>query len=494
MQKRYIIALDEGTTSARALVYDVYKNEIVKIVNKPLKSIFPNPGWVEQNLNEIFAAQSSALSEAVILSGIKPDEIFSIGITNQRETVALWDSKTGEACCNAVVWQCRRTAKICEKLQKKGYGTLIREKTGLKIDAYFSASKIRWMLDNSDKAQEVLKKGTLKAGTIDSYLIWRLTGNHYTDVTNASRTMLLNIKTLEWDKELLKLFDIPCDILPKVLDCDSVFGETLFLGKPVLLSGVLGDQQAALFGQGCVNIGEGKNTYGTGCFMLMNTGDNIVYSDNGLLATVAWRAFGNTKYALEGSVFNAGSSVSWLKNNLNLIKKSSDTQELAESVKDTGGVYLVPAFTGLGAPYWDMEVKGAISGITLSTTKAHIVRAVLESIAYSSKDVFNCMEKDSNISLSELKVDGGASTNDFLMQFQSDILNIPLLRPKCIESTAMGAIYMSGLKSGAFSGLNDIIARIEYDKEFKPVMDENMRQEKYRGWIKAVKNALVKKI
>lgn len=491
MVKRYIIALDEGTTSARALIYDAFKNEITRIVNKPLKSVFPNPGWVEQNPNEIFAAQSSALSEAVILSGIKPQEIFSIGITNQRETVALWDAETGEPCCNAVVWQCRRTSKMCEDLIKNGYENLIKEKTGLRIDAYFSATKIRWMLDNCKKAKDALNKGTLKAGTVDSYLIWRLCGNHYTDVSNASRTMLLNIKTLEWDGELLKLFNIPVEILPKVLPSDSIFGETSILGKSVTLSGCLGDQQAALFGQGCFNAGEGKNTYGTGCFMLMNTGENIVYSENDLLATVAWRAFDKTIYALEGSVFNAGSSVSWLKNNLNLIQKASDTEGLANSVQDTGGVYVVPAFTGLGAPYWNMEAKGLITGLTLSTTKAQIVRAVLESIAYSAKDVLKCMETDSGISLNLLKVDGGASLNNFLMQFQSDILNITLKRPKCIESTAMGAIFMSGLKSGAFSGPDDILQRIEYDKEFYSAMDEKAREDKYNGWLSAVNKALI---
>lgn len=490
MAKRYIIALDEGTTSARALIYDVFKNDITRIVNKPLKSLFPHPGWVEQNPNEIFAATSSALNEAVILSGIKPSEIFSIGITNQRETVALWDAETGEACCNAIVWQCRRTSLMCDNLIKDGYEDFIKKKTGLKIDAYFSASKIKWMLDNCEKAKEALKKGTLKAGTVDSYLIWRLSGNHFTDVTNASRTMLLNIKTLQWDEELLKLFGIPKEILPNVLPSDGLFGETSISGKPVALCGCIGDQQAALFGQGCFNPGEGKNTYGTGCFMLMNIGENIVYSKNQLLTTVAWQVSDKTVYALEGSVFNAGSSVSWLKNSLKLIQKNTETEELANSVQDTGGVYVVPAFTGLAAPYWNMDARGLITGLTLSTTKAHLVRAVLESIAYSTKDVLKCMEEDSGISLCGLKVDGGASMNNFLMQFQADILDKMLRRPKCIESTAMGAIYMSGLKSGAFKSKEEILPKIEYDKEFSSAMDENTRKNKYDGWLNAVKKAL----
>lgn len=494
MLKRYVIAIDEGTTSARALIYDIVKNEIIRTATKPLRSVFQKPGWVEQDPNEIYSKVFSALSEAVILSNIKPEEIFNIGITNQRETVLLWDADTGEPCGNAIVWQCRRTAKICAELVSSGYENLIKEKTGLKIDPYFSASKIKWMLENFPKAKTLLNKGKLKAGTIDSYLIWRLTnGNHFTDITNASRTMLFNIKSLSYDEELLKIFNIPIEILPKVLPSDSVFGETNIFGKPVMISGVLGDQQAALFGQGCFKTGEGKNTYGTGCFMLLNTGEKIVYSKSGLLTTIAWQACGKTCYALEGSVFNAGSSVTFLKNNLQLIKSSAETEALANSVPDTAGVYVIPAFTGLGAPYWNSDAKGLITGLTLSATKAHLVRAVLESIAYSSKDVLDCMEADSGIKISELKVDGGASANNFLMQFQSDILNLTLKRPKCIESTALGAIFMSGLKSGAFKSLNDILRRIKYDKEFVSVMDGKTRQQKYKAWKDAVKQCLINK-
>ncbi|MBQ2712043.1 MAG: glycerol kinase GlpK [Clostridia bacterium] len=490
--KRYIIALDEGTTSARAAIFDLEEHAFIKIVNAPFDQIYPQAGWVEHDLNQLYAAQIAALNDAVILSGINPSEILSIAITNQRETVAAWNSDTGKPVCNAIVWQCRRTADACDELKKNGYDEIIVQKTGLLPDAYFSATKIQWIIKNVPEAKKLLDEGKLRVGTIDSYLIWRLTNgkSFVTDYTNASRTMLFNIHSLSWDDELLALFGVPKEILPKVIACDEIAGTTTVLGKEIPVCGVAGDQQAALFGQGCFTEGSAKNTYGTGCFLLMNTGSKPITSKEGLLTTVGFVLKDRVNYALEGSIFNAGSAVQWLRDEMQILKKASDSERYSNTVPDTGGVYVVPAFTGLGAPYWDMDARGTIVGITRGTNKYHIVRAVIESMAYSTVDVLNAMKKDGGLSLSVLSCDGGASGNNFLMQFQADMLNVSTIRPKCVESTALGAVYLSALGMGAFKSVDDITSCIKRDRVFTPSMSEEDRIQKYAGWKEAVKRSL----
>lgn len=490
--KRYLVALDEGTTSARAAVYDVQSNRILRVVNQPFRQIYPQAGWVEHDINELYAAQIKALNEAVILAGIRPGEIISLGITNQRESVVLWDDRTGEPLCNAIVWQCRRTADACRRLRSEGYGEMIQARTGLIPDAYFSATKIAWILRHCAGAGELLKARHLKAGTIDTYLVWRLTDGrqHVTDVTNASRTMLYNIHTMDWDAELLRLFGIPREILPAVIDSDGSAGETNVLGCTIPIFGIAGDQQAAMFGQCCFQPGMAKNTYGTGCFLLMNIGEKPAVCEKNLLTTVAYRAGGRTAYALEGSVFNAGSAVQWLRDELQIIGSAEDTQRLALSVPDTGGVYVVPAFTGLGAPYWDMNARGTIVGITRGTGRAHLTRAVLEAMAYSTLDIAREMSAGCRTPVIELSCDGGGSNNDFIMQFQADMLRCSIVRPACTEVTALGAIYLSGLGSGVFKNLEEISALKNEESVFVPRMEEGERERLYRGWRRAVERSL----
>lgn len=496
MQKRYIIALDEGTTSCRTLIYDTLTQKIVAVKNKPFEQIFPHEGWVEHNATEIWNAQFSTLVEACgAVPGFKFSQVYGIGITNQRETVVAWDRRTGEPICNAIVWQCRRTAKMIEETLSVTQKNNITEKTGLIPDAYFSGSKIAWILDNVDGARQLADDGNLMVGTIDTWLIYKLTDGEtfVTDVTNASRTMLFNIHTLDWDEELLGYFNIPRNILPGVVMSSGVVGSAKIFEQSIPISGIAGDQQSALFGQCCFNRGEAKNTYGTGCFILMNTGSVPMKSKNRLLTTIAWGVDGQITYALEGSIYNAGASVQWLRDQLGFIKNSEDSEKCALEVNDTEGVYVVPAFTGLGAPYWDMNARGIITGLTRGANKNHIVRATLESIAYSAKDIFEAMESDSGIDLQTLRVDGGASKNDFLMQFQADLLGCELQRPASIESTALGAVYLAGLSTGAFRDYDDIRHINEIQKTFNRTMSKKDIKTRLDGWHKAVKLALTNK-
>ncbi len=493
MNKKYIIALDQGTTSSRCIIFD-RKGNIVSSAQKEFDQIFPCSGWVEHDANKIWKTQLTVTMEALEKAGIDITDVDSIGITNQRETVVVWDKNTGEPIYNAIVWQCRRTASYCDELKEKGYLPLIRNKTGLIIDAYFSATKIKWILDNVAGARERAVNGELLFGTIDTWLLWKLTNKevHATDYSNASRTMLYNINELCWDKELLLLFDIPQSMLPKVLPSSGIFGYTssLVLGACVPVTGIAGDQQAALFGQTCFDEGDAKNTYGTGCFMLLNTGDKPRINDDGLVSTIAWGIDKEVTYALEGSVFIGGAVIQWLRDQLGIISSSADSELVASQVADTEGVYLVPAFTGLGAPWWDQYAKGTLFGISRGTTAAHIVRASLESIAFQSYDVMKAMEKSAAISIKELKVDGGASANDLLMQFQSDILNTKLSRPACIESTALGAAYLAGLATGFFKNKADIKKMKAVSKSFIPSMNTKTVSEKIQGWHNAVKRTL----
>src|SRR6056297_1391698 len=491
--KRYILALDQGTTSSRAILFDK-SGKIVSLAQKEFRQYYPKPGWVEQDPMEIWGSQSGVAKEAIETAGIDCKEIEAIGITNQRETTVVWDKSSGKPVCNAIVWQCKRTASICEELVEAGYGKMIREKTGLVVDAYFSGSKIKWILDNVDGARERAQRGELLFGTVDTWLLWNLTRGkvHATDVSNASRTMLFNIKSLEWDEELLEALGIPASMLPEIVDSSGTAGyadPNLFGGEKIPVAGIAGDQQAALFGQGCFRMGMAKNTYGTGCFMLMNTGEKIVTSDKGLLTTVAWRKGGKTHYALEGSVFMAGAIVQWLRDEMRLIENASDSETAAGKVPDNGGVYLVPAFVGLGAPHWDMYARGAIVGLTRGSSNAHVIRATLESIAYQTRDVIECMETDSGIETKELKVDGGACANDFLMQFQSDILGIPAIRPKIIETTARGSAFLAGLAVGFWKNKKDILNNFDVDRTFEPDMEASRRDALYGGWKKAVDRA-----
>lgn len=468
--------------------------QIVCIKSKPFSQVYPKPGWVEHNPQEIWDSQVDVLRDAVRNSGISPAEIASIGITNQRETVVLWDKNTGEPVYNAIVWQCRRTAALCDALKDRGLANIIQEKTGLVVDAYFSATKIKWILDNVEGVRSKAEKGELLAGTIDTWLIWKLTGGkvHVTDYSNASRTMLFNIYSLEWDKELLEEFGIPLSILPCVVPSSGVVGEISesILGVSIPISGIAGDQQAALFGQACFERGCAKNTYGTGCFILMNTGRMPVKSKNNLLTTIAWDIGEGVEYALEGSVFNAGSSIQWLRDGLKLIDSAPQSDIDAEKVTDTGGVYVVPAFTGLGAPYWDPYARGTIIGITRGTIREHIIRATLESIAYQSRDVFEAMKMDCGFELKELNVDGGASVSPFLMQFQADILGISVKRPLVTETTALGAAFFAGLGAGFWSSKDEIRNTWVTDKVFAPKMDEKDREQRYSDWKRAVERAM----
>ena len=491
MAKKYIIALDQGTTSSRAIVYDKDAHPVGS-KQREFTQYYPHPGWVEHDAEELFKCQLKVMESVLIDNDIKFDEIAAIGITNQRETVVIWDKATGKPVYHAIVWQCRRTADICEKLSKDGYDEIIKEKTGLLIDAYFSGTKIKWILDNVPGVRERAEKGELLAGTIDTWLIWKLSGGkaHVTDVTNACRTMLFNIYECEWDEELLKLLGIPRCILPQVCDSSQVYCETdkQLCGFSVPIASAVGDQQAALFGQGCFKKGDAKNTYGTGCFMLMNTGDKPVVSKN-LLTTIALGMKGKVEYALEGSVFIGGAVIKWLRDELELISSAPEIDRLAESVPDANGAYLVPAFVGLGTPYWDMYARGTIVGLTRGVKKAHICRAALEGIAFEVRDVLDEMVRDSKTAINTLNVDGGACVSNVMMQFQADILNTKVCRPKNVETTALGAAYLAGLAVGFWKSKEEILEQRETDRIFEPEMKEERRTELYDGWKKAVERA-----
>ena len=483
--KKYLMALDQGTTSSRCIIFNK-RGEIVSSAQKEFTQYFPESGWVEQDPNEIWSSELGVMVEAMARNGIESDEIAAIGITNQRETTICWDRMTGEPVYNAIVWQCRRTAPMVDRLKEEGYEEIIKSKTGLILDPYFSATKIAWILENVEGARDKADRGELMFGTVDTWLIYKLTkGKVYaTDYTNAARTMLFNIHTLEWDKELLELFNIPETMLPEVKNSSELYGmtdETVF-GGVVAIAGVAGDQQAALFGQCCFNEGEGKNTYGTGCFLLMNTGKKAVVSRNGLLTTIAIGLNGDVQYALEGSVFVAGAAIKWLRDELKLIDTAEETYDLATSVEDSNGVYVVPAFTGLGAPYWDAYARGAVFGLSRGSNKAHFVRATLESLAYQTLDVLKAMEEDSGIELSSLRVDGGASANDFLLQFQSDIVGTEIIRPKVIETTALGAAYLAGLAVGYYKNTEEIKENWQLRDTFSPKADKVKRDKLVAGW------------
>ena len=483
------MALDAGTTSTRCILFNE-KGEIVSVAQKEFTQIFPQPGWVEQDANEIWSTQLGVAVEAMSKIGVSANEIHAIGIANQRETTIVWDKVTGEPVYHAVVWQCRRTSEFCDELKERGLTKLFRDKTGLVIDAYFSATKLKWILDQVPGARERAKKGELLFGTVDTWLMWKLTKGrvHATDYSNASRTMMYNINELCWDKEILDILDIPECMLPKVMPSSGLYGKTdsSFLGGEIPIAGVAGDQQAALFGQTCFLPGEAKNTYGTGCFLLMNTGTKPVFSDNGLVTTLAWGIEGKVNYALEGSIFIGGASVQWLRDELRLIDSAEDSEYMARKVKDTNGCYVVPAFTGLGAPYWNQYARGTIVGLTRGVNKYHIIRATLESIAYQVSDVLRAMEADSGITLSALKVDGGASANDFLMQTQADIIQTPVNRPICLETTALGAAYLAGLAVGYWKDFEDIRRNAGVSRAFVPEITKQECQERLDGWKRAV--------
>ena len=486
---KYIMALDAGTTSNRAILFDK-RGQIISLAQKEFTQIFPQPGWVEHDANEIWSTMLGVAVEAVMKAGASPEDIEAIGITNQRETTIVWDKSTGEPVYNAIVWQCRRTSKYCDELKEEGLTEFFRKKTGLVIDAYFSATKLRWILENVEGVREKAERGELLFGTVDTWLIWKLTHGrvHVTDYSNASRTMMFNITELKWDEEILEKLNIPLCMLPKVRPSSEVYGETesLYLGCQVPIAGIAGDQQAALFGQTCFNEGDAKNTYGTGCFLLMNTGNRPVFSKNGLVTTIAWGIDGKVKYALEGSVFIAGASVQWLRDEMRLIDSAEDSEYMAKKVPDTNGCYVVPAFTGLGAPYWNQYARGTIVGITRGVNKYHIIRATLESLAYSTSDVLSAMEADSGIVLSNLRVDGGASANNFLMQAQADVIGATVVRPVCVETTALGAAYFAGLATGYWRDKNEIKVNSDIDKIFKPKITEEERAARLAGWKKAV--------
>lgn len=490
---KYIVALDQGTTSSRAIIFDHDQN-IISTSQKEFTQIYPKEGWVEHDPMEIWATQYGVLQEAMAKKSISPEDIAAIGITNQRETTIIWDKNTGRPVHNAIVWQCRRTASICDSLKETdGFEDYVRQNTGLVIDAYFSATKIKWILDNVEGAREKAERGDLLFGTVDTWLLWNLTNREVfvTDYTNASRTMLFNIKTLRWDEKILEMLDIPASMLPQVKNSSQVYGYAGLgqQGRKVPVAGIAGDQQAALFGQACFEQGQAKNTYGTGCFILMNTGEKFVKSSNGLLTTIAIGIDDRVTYALEGSVFIAGAVVQWLRDELRLIDSASETERLAQSVSDSGGVYLVPAFTGLGAPHWDMYARGTITGITRGTGRSHIVRAALESIAYQTRDVLDAMMQDTGINLKSLKVDGGASQNNFLMQFQADILGKEVDRPVVTETTALGAAYLAGLATGFWKSRDEIAQKWSMDRKFMPVMNIDEREARYSKWKKAVTRA-----
>ena len=489
----YLLALDQGTTSSRCIIFH-RDGTIVSKVQREFSQIFPREGWVEHDATEIWATQMGVAVEAILQSGIDASEIAALGITNQRETVVVWEKESGKPICNAIVWQCRRTAEYCDGLKAEGLEPEVRARTGLLIDPYFSATKLRWILDHVEGAQKRAEKGELLFGTIDSWLIYQLTGGkvHATDPSNASRTMLFNIHTMQWDEEMLRLFNIPACMLPKVLPSSGVFGYTLphLFGKSLPIAGVAGDQQAALFGQSCFAVGDAKNTYGTGGFLLMNTGDRAVTPGQGLLTSVGWQIGNEVNYVLEGSVFVCGAVIQWLRDGLGLIKNAAESEKLAMKVSDSAGVYLVPAFVGLGAPYWDAYARGGIQGLTRGATKAHIVRAALESMAYQTHDVLTAMQKEATLPLTSLRVDGGASANNFLLQFQSDILNIPLLRPACVETTAWGAATLAGLAVGTFESKEELTREWRADREFLPQMEDAAREKLLGGWRRAVQRNL----
>ena len=489
---KYILALDQGTTSSRAILFNE-SGELLSTAQKEFKQYYPQPGWVEHDPVEIWETQLAVARQAMEKLGICAEDVAAIGITNQRETTILWDKRNGRPVHRAIVWQCRRTAPYCDQLQEQGWTEKIREKTGLLIDAYFSATKIRWILQNVPAAKELAENGNLLFGTIDTWLIWNLTGGqvHATDYSNASRTMLFNIHTLEWDKEILDLLEIPESILPEVRPSSGVFGNTLPLlfGAAIPVAGVAGDQQAALFGQACFSPGTAKNTYGTGGFLLMNTGEEPVSSKNGLVTTIAWGLDGKITYALEGSIFVAGAAIQWLRDELKLISSAAETEGLCKEVSDTCGVYLVPAFVGLGAPYWDPYARGILTGLTRGANRNHIVRATVESMAYQTYDVLHAMEQDAGIPLAELRVDGGAAANSFLLQFQSDITGVPVLRPSTLETTALGAAYLAGLAVGYWDDLTEIRRNWQVSAAFNPELTQEAAKEKMAGWHHAVKQA-----
>ena len=489
---KYVMALDAGTTSNRCILFNE-TGEICSMAQKEFRQFFPNPGWVEHDANEIWSTQLGVAVEAMLKIGAKASDIAAIGITNQRETAIVWNKETGEPIYNAIVWQCRRTADIADELKKKGLQDEYRKKTGLIIDAYFSATKIKWILDHVEGARTLAAEGKLLFGTVETWLIWKLTKGkvHVTDYSNASRTMLFNIHTLTWDEEILRELDIPANMLPMPVPSSQIYGYTdpAFLGGAIPIGGAAGDQQAALFGQTCFARGEAKNTYGTGCFLLMNTGEKPVYSANGLVTTIAWGLDGKVTYALEGSIFVAGAVIQWLRDNMKLIDSAEDSEYMATKVKGTHGCYVVPAFTGLGAPHWDQYARGTIVGITRGTNKNHIIRATLESIAYQVCDVISVMEEDAGIKLQSLRVDGGASANNFLMQFQADMIHAPVERPECIETTARGAAYLAGLAVGYWKDKEDVRRNQRIARVFEPSMDEEERKKKMKGWNKAVRYA-----
>ena len=486
---KYVMALDAGTTSSRCILFNK-EGAMVSVAQKEFTQHFPKPGWVEHDANEIWSTQLGVAVEAVLKAGATAEDIAAIGITNQRETTIVWDKMTGEPVCNAIVWQCRRTSEYCDSLKEKGLVEMFRQKTGLVIDAYFSGTKLKWILDHVPGARERAERGELLFGTVETWLIWKLTKGkvHVTDYSNASRTMLFNINTLEWDDEILAELNIPKCMLPEVKASSCVYGETdsQFFGAPIAIGGAAGDQQAALFGQTCFEPGEAKNTYGTGCFMLMNTGEKPVFSKNGLVTTIAWGLDGKVEYALEGSIFVAGAAIQWLRDELQIIERAYETEELAQRVPDTNGCYVVPAFTGLGAPHWDQYARGAILGLTRGVNRYHIIRATLDSLCYQANDVLKAMEADSGIKLAALKVDGGACANNYLMQTQSDIINAPVKRPCCVETTAMGAAYLAGLAVGYWKDKKEVRKNWAIDRTFEPQISDEKREEMVNGWKKAV--------
>lgn len=491
--EKFIMALDQGTTSSRAILFDK-KGDVRYVAQQEFKQYFPNSGWVEHNPKEIWSSILSVIAKVLSENNLNATQIEGIGITNQRETTVVWDKNTGEPVYNAIVWQSRQTAGICAELREAGHEDIFRDKTGLLIDAYFSGTKVKWILDNVDGARDKAKAGDLLFGTIDTWVIWKLTEGavHVTDYSNASRTLMYNIYELAWDDELLDILDIPKSMLPVVKPSSEIYGEIAskhLFGYQVPIAGIAGDQQAALFGQACFEKGMVKNTYGTGCFMLMNTGEEAVKSEHGLLTTIAWGYDGKVQYALEGSIFVAGSAIQWLRDGMRMIRESADSESYARKVKDTDGVYVVPAFVGLGTPYWDSDVRGAVFGLTRGTSKEHFIRATLESLAYQTRDVLAAMVSDSGINLKTLRVDGGAVRNDFLMQFQSDILNVPVERPAVNETTALGAAYLAGLAVGFWEDLDEVKEHWQLDKKFEPDMEDDCREDLYSGWHKAVKAA-----
>lgn len=492
MGQKYVMALDAGTTSNRAIIFDV-DSKIVGVAQKEFTQHFPQPGWVEHDAEEIWSSMHEVMREALEQSGLVASDIAAIGITNQRETAVIWDRATGRPIYNAIVWQSRQTADICEDLKRQGFVDEFQEKTGLVIDAYFSGTKVKWILDHVKGAREKAEKGELAFGTIDTWLLWKLTGGevHKTDYSNASRTLMFNIKTLEWDEALLKYLTVPKSLLPEVRPSSEVYGHTIpsIIGASVPVAGMAGDQQSALFGQNCFSPGEAKNTYGTGCFLLMNTGTDICMSKNGLVTTIAWGLDGKVEYALEGSIFVGGSAIQWLRDGLRLVDSAPDSEWVAKKVPDAGGVYMVPAFVGLGAPYWDMNARGMIIGLTRGTTKAHIVRATLDSLAYQTRDVLGAMEADSGNRLAALKVDGGAVANNLLMQFQADLLGVPVDRPQITETTALGAAYLAGLATGVWASKEELKKSWQLDTRFAPSLDQQEADKLYKGWKKAVEHA-----